>query len=120
MACGLRYPPRASAPRHSPRISNPDSSMTSETEVLRYGFVGAGFMTQFHLRALEQVRGVEVGGLVSRRRPEALAQWVRARGRCEAVVYDDVTSMAHDVDVIVICNPNFARVPLMEELAHAV
>src|SRR5215475_12125512 len=92
----------------------------TDSEVLRYGFVGAGFMTQFHLRALEQVRGVEVAGLVSRRPPEALAQSVRDRGLGPAKVYDSVGAMAHEVDVVAICNPNFTRVSVMEELASAV
>src|SRR4051794_6586729 len=90
------------------------------TETLRYGFVGAGFMTQFHLRAIEQVRGIEVAGLVSRRPPEALAASVRDRGLGPARVYDSVEAMAHDVDVIAMCNPNFARVATMEQIASAV
>ena len=27
---------------------------------LRYGFIGGGFITQFHLRAIREVRGIEV------------------------------------------------------------
>ena len=44
---------------------------------LRYGIIGGGFITGFQLRALEQVRGVEVAGLVSRTAPEALAAGAR-------------------------------------------
>ncbi|HEY1738528.1 MAG TPA: Gfo/Idh/MocA family oxidoreductase [Acidimicrobiia bacterium] len=91
----------------------------TEPETLRYGFVGAGFMTQFHLRALEQVRGVEVAGLVSRRPPEALAQSVRDRGLGEARVYDSVAAMAREVDVVAICSPNFERIAVMEQLVAA-
>ncbi len=47
---------------------------------LRYGIVGGGFVTAFHLRALRQVRGVDVAGLVSRRPPEQLAAEVRRQG----------------------------------------
>ncbi len=89
------------------------------TEVLRYGFVGAGFMTQFHLRALEQVRGVDVAGLTSRTPPEELARSVRDRGLGAARVYDSVGAMAHDVDVVAICSPNSSRVAVMEEIAAA-
>ena len=49
-------------------------------ETLRYGIVGAGFVAQFHLRALESVRGVEVAGLTSRTPPHELAASARARG----------------------------------------
>jgi len=38
-------------------------------ETLRYGIVGSGFVSQFHLRALESVRGVEVAGITSRTPP---------------------------------------------------
>ena len=44
---------------------------------LRYGIIGGGFISTFQLRALRQVRGVEVAGLVSRRSPDALAAYVR-------------------------------------------
>lgn len=89
-------------------------------DTLRYGFVGGGFITQFHLRALESVRGVEVAGLVSRRPPHELAESARARGLGEARVFDSVREMAHHVDVIALCNPNFARLETMEEIAAAV
>ena len=43
---------------------------------LRYGIVGGGFVSGFHLRALESVRGIEVAGLTSRTPPDALAESV--------------------------------------------
>jgi len=76
---------------------------------LRYGFVGGGFITEFHLRALESVRGVEVAGLVSRTAPHALAASARERDLGPAEVFDSVRELAHHVDVIALCNPNFAR-----------
>ncbi len=89
-------------------------------DTLRYGFVGAGFITQFHLRALEQVRGIDVVGLTSRTPPHDLAASVRARGLGDAVVYDNVREMAAHVDVVVICSPNFDRISTMEQIAAAV
>jgi predicted dehydrogenase len=89
-------------------------------ETLRYGIVGAGFVSQFHLRALEGVRGVDVDGLTSRTPPHALADSVRARGLGAGQVFDSVGEMAHHVDIVAICNPNFCRVSVMEELARAV
>ncbi len=89
-------------------------------DTLRYGFVGGGFITQFHLRALESVRGVEVAGLVSRRPPEDLAASARERGLGPARVFATVREMAHHVDVIALCNPNFSRIETMEEIAAAV
>jgi len=89
-------------------------------EPLRYGIVGAGFATQFHLRALEAVRGVEVAGLTSRTPPHELAESVRARGLGDAQVFDTVGDMAPHVDVVAIFNPNFCRVEVMQDIAHAV
>ena len=90
------------------------------TEPLRYGIVGAGFVTGFHLRALESVRGVEVAGITSRTPPDAVAASARERGLGECRVFGSVREIASEVDVVAIFNPNFARVAVMEELAGAV
>ncbi len=89
-------------------------------ETLRYGLVGAGFITQFHLRALESVRGVDVTGLVSRTPPHELAASVRDRDLGPARVFESVEEMAHHVDVIALYNPNFSRIDTMEQIATAV
>jgi predicted dehydrogenase len=89
-------------------------------ETLRYGLVGGGFITQFHLRALESVRGVEVAGLVSRTPPHELAESARKRNLGEARVFDSVREMAHHVDVVAVYNPNFSRIDTMEQIAAAV
>jgi predicted dehydrogenase len=86
---------------------------------LRYGIVGGGFISTFQLRALCQVRGVDVAGLVSRRPPEALAEFVRQRGLGEGRIYSSIKEMAPHVDVIAIFAPNFARVEMVEELVDA-
>lgn len=89
-------------------------------ETLRYGLIGGGFITGFHLRALESVRGVEVAGLVSRTPPHALAESARERNLGEARVFESVREMAHHVDVLALYNPNFSRVDTMEQIATAV
>ncbi len=89
-------------------------------DTLRYGFVGGGFITAFQLRAVEQVRGIEVTGLTSRTPPEVLATWARDRGLGPARVYESVAAMAADVDVIVVNTPNSVRVDTMEQIAQAV
>jgi predicted dehydrogenase len=87
--------------------------------VLRYGIIGGGFITGFHLRALETVRGIEVAGLVSASPPHALAAQARARGLGEARVFDSVTQMLPNVDVVAIFAPNFSRIEIMEQIAEA-
>jgi predicted dehydrogenase len=89
-------------------------------KTLRYGIVGGGFVSAFHIRALESVRGIEVAGLTSRTPPEALAASVRARALGEGRVYGSVREMVPDVDVVAIFAPNFCRVAVMEEIAAAV
>src|SRR4051812_41648674 len=89
-------------------------------ETLRYGIVGSGFVAQFHLRALESVRGVEVAGLTSRTPPHELAASARERGLGEARVFDSVHEMANNVDVVAIFNANSGRVAVMEQIAAAV
>ena len=64
------------------------------TKPLRYGIVGGGFISAFQLRALRQVRGVEVAGLVSRRPPEQLAAYVREHGLGEGRIFASITEMA--------------------------
>jgi predicted dehydrogenase len=87
---------------------------------LRYGIVGGGFISTFQLRALRQVRGIDVAGLVSRRRPEALAEFVRLHGLGEGRIFASIREMVPHVDVIAIFAPNFARVEMVEELVDAV
>ena len=87
---------------------------------LRYGIVGGGFITGFQLRALAQVRGVEVAGLTSRTPPEAHAAAVREQGLGDGVVYPSVREMAPHVDVLAFFGPNFTRVSALEEAALAV
>lgn len=86
---------------------------------LRYGIIGAGFITEFQLRALRSVRGVEVAGLHSRTRPERLAAYVRDNGLGDGVIYDSIAAMVPHVDVIAFFGPNFTRVAALEQVADA-
>lgn len=89
-------------------------------ETLRYGLIGGGFITQFHLRAIEQIRGIEVAGLTSRTPPTDLADDARARGLGPATIYDSVGDMARHVDVLAVFSPNHSRIDVFEEIAQAV
>ena len=82
---------------------------------LRYGIVGGGFISGFQLRALRQVRGVEVAELVSRRPPEQLAAYVREHALGEGRVFRNIKEMAPHVDVVAIFAPNFARLEMVQE-----
>lgn len=87
---------------------------------LRYGIVGGGFVTAFHMRAMRQVRGMEIGGLVSRRPPNELAERAKRDGLGDARVFNSITEMVPHVDVVAIFSPNFTRVAVVEEIVDAV
>jgi predicted dehydrogenase len=91
-------------------------------QVLRLGIVGAGFVAKFHVRALMQVRSMEIAGITSRTAASAqeLAATVKAHGLGEGVVYPSVAEMAQHVDAVAIYAPNFARVELVEQIVDAV
>lgn len=91
-------------------------------QTLKLGIVGAGFVARFHTRALTQVRNIEIAGITSRTRASAqrLSQMVREQGLGEGVVYPDVVELAKHVDAIAIHAPNYARLEIVEQVAHAV
>lgn len=87
---------------------------------LKVGFVGAGFIARFQLVAMAQVRGLDLAGVTARAGAPELASMARRLGVGEPVVYETVTEMAKHVEVVAIFAPNFARIPITEELVAAV
>lgn len=87
---------------------------------MKLGFVGAGFVARFQALALEQVRGLEIAGIVKRRGAEALAAFCHRHRLGEAKLYDSIAEMARQVEVVALYVPNYACVESMEELASAV
>ena len=90
---------------------------------LGVGVVGGGFVARFHIRSWVGVRDADILGVVSRRdgTGEVAAALARSVGAGEAKVFDSVTDMVADpsIDALWICAPNFARIEVMEEIAHA-
>jgi predicted dehydrogenase len=74
----------------------------------------------FQAVAVQQVRGIEIAGLLKRSGSETLARFCREQRLGEARIYDSIGDMAKNVDVIAIYAPNYARVQVMEEIAAAV
>lgn len=89
---------------------------------LRVGFVGSGFIAEFHLKGMLGVRNVDVTGVYSRK-AENRARFV-ARvaeldlGACTS--HDSLESLvnADDVDAIWILSPNYTRLDVMRTI-HA-
>lgn len=91
---------------------------------LRVGFVGSGFITQFHIKSFIGVREADVAGIWSphRDRAEAAARLARELDVGDAKAYGSITEMVADpeIDAIWICGPNHARVENIEEIVAAV
>jgi predicted dehydrogenase len=90
---------------------------------LGVGFIGSGFITKFHIRAWQAVRGADVRGVWSptRTRAEEAAALARELRVGDAKAFDSIAEMAADpsIDCLWLCGPNYARVENMEEIAHA-
>ncbi|HVY04749.1 MAG TPA: Gfo/Idh/MocA family oxidoreductase [Burkholderiales bacterium] len=87
---------------------------------MKLGFIGAGFIARFQSVAVSQVRGLEIAGLLKRRGAESLATFCRERKLGEARLYDTITELAANVDVIALYVPNYCRVEVMEKVVAAV
>ncbi len=91
---------------------------------LGVGFVGGGFITNFHVRSFMGVRDADVRGVVDPvvERAETTAQVARDLRLGDAKAFRTVTDMVADtaIDAIWICSPNFTRIEVMEEIAQAV
>ena len=94
-----------------------------DTRELRIGFVGAGFIADFHLKAFAQVRNAVIAGVFSPRGDarESFASKVDAAelGPCRAhATLKDIVS-SEDLDALWILSPNDTRLEVMRALADA-
>ncbi|MER2537001.1 MAG: Gfo/Idh/MocA family oxidoreductase [Rhizobiaceae bacterium] len=93
---------------------------TLPKEKLRVGFVGSGFIADFHLKSMIGVRNVEVTGVFSRSAANRARIVKRAAelglGTCTS--HDSLESLlrAGDVDAVWICSPNHTRLDVMRVL----
>ena len=84
------------------------------------GYVGAGFISTFHAKALQYVRDIELGGVYSVKGSEELQAFAKKIGVGECTVQPSVTELCKNVDAVCIFAPNFARIEIMEEIVAAV
>lgn len=96
----------------------------TDRRTLRIGFVGAGFIAHFHLKALLGVRNVEVTGVYSptAAKRQNLADAVTRLGLGTCRPHDSLEALlaADDVDAIWILSPNPTRLATMRTIASAV
>ena len=90
---------------------------------LGVGFVGGGFVAQFHIRSWVAVRDADINGVVAKTPAEAeeAANIVKNLNLGQGKVFNSVTDMVADpgIDAIWICAPNFTRIDIMEEIVQA-
>jgi predicted dehydrogenase len=82
--------------------------------------VGAGFVARFQARALTEVRGMELSGVVALEGAAELQAFAKQNALGPCTIYKTVTEMAKHVDVIAIYCPNFVRLAVMQEIVAAV
>jgi predicted dehydrogenase len=91
---------------------------------LGIGFIGSGFVTRFHLRALVGVRDADVHGIWSPNPANAgsAAALARELGVGPARAFDTIEAMVADpaIEAIWLCGPNHARVENVEAIVRAV
>src|ERR1700751_3222974 len=91
---------------------------------LRIGMIGSGFIANFHLQALVNVRHVTVAGIFSPNaaQREALAAKANALelGPCRAFPSLEAMLLSGEVDAVWIGVPNFARLETMREIHRLV
>ena len=88
--------------------------------VLRYGIIGGGFVAAFHMRAMCQLRGIEIGGILTNAPVDKLLEFARSNQLGDAKQYHSVTEMTQDVDVICLFGKHYKRVEVLEEVLQAV
>jgi len=89
-------------------------------ETLKLGMVGAGFVARFQAKAMTQVRGMELSGVVAPEGAPELQAFAKQNGLGPCTIYKSVTEMAKNVEAIAIYCPNFVRLAVMEEIAAAI
>jgi len=88
---------------------------------LGVGFVGAGFISNFHAAAWTSVRHADIKGVaeISKRRALEFVKDCQKLRVGNPKIYNDVSDMVKDpqIDVIYINSPNYTRIPIMEKIA---
>ena len=88
-------------------------------ETLKLGFIGAGFVANFHATALKQVRAAELVGVYALKWAEELAKFAKANGLGDCKVYPNVAELCKRCDAVAVFAPNFVRIELVEQIVEA-
>lgn len=88
--------------------------------MMKIGFLGAGFVAEFHRKALLSVRNVELTGIYALKGAEAMAQRAQQDGLGDTKVFKSIADLCQAVDIVAVFVPNFARLETFEAIAAAV
>jgi predicted dehydrogenase len=91
---------------------------------LGVGFIGGGFIGQFHIRSWVGVRDSDIMGIVdvNSETAESAAALVKKLNVGEPTIHGTITDMVADpnIDALWIGTPNFTRIEVMEEITEAI
>ncbi|HKJ69608.1 MAG TPA: Gfo/Idh/MocA family oxidoreductase [bacterium] len=89
-------------------------------ETLKLGFIGAGFIAKFQIRAMRWLNNAELAGVYAKDWAEDLQKYSQAHGVGECTVYSSIKELCENCDAVALYVPNFARIEVMEEVVEAV
>jgi len=89
-------------------------------ETLKLGFIGAGFVANFHATAMKFVRGIELVGVYSLKGSKELAALAKKNGLGDCKVYANVAELCKNCEAVAVLAPNFVRVEIVEQIVEAV
>ena len=94
-----------------------------DSKRLGVGFIGSGFVAQFHIKSWVGVRDADVRGVWSPtlQHAEQAAALARSLRAGDARAFNSIEEMiaSPDIDCIWLCSPNHTRIECMEQIAHA-
>lgn len=86
----------------------------------KLGFIGAGFIAKFQIKALEGARNVDLAGVYALKGAEELSARAKKRGLGPCKVCSSVADLCNQCDAVAVFAPNFARIEIVEQIADAV
>ena len=86
---------------------------------MKVGIIGAGFVANFHVRALHSVRGAEVSAIYALKGAEELRDRAIASGVGSPVVCDSIKDLCQKSEVVCLFLPNFARLEAVKAIVKA-
>ena len=88
--------------------------------MLKIGMIGAGFVAEFHRKALESVRNVDLAGIHALKGAEELAERAKQAKQGNTKVYGSIEDLCKNVDVVCMFIPNFVRLNALKSIVAAI